>query len=308
MAIRKGEPFGVYTGGWIDRTTKIFKDVYDIITGGWFESTALDIYIDPAPQEIIYEAGDNVVYIDVEFIDPVAQEIIYETANNLIEVEHSNDYLRYPALPNKWFTKCNSSYDRERELIKVTQMEAYNMWGAPVYFYKTSYDTNYNKIWGEDRDRYVIQYWPEVMAYFTFPREDKLWTKFGIEGMENLTLFVSKEHFEYKTSGYIPRMGDLLQTEYNSNVYEIVEVKEESGMYLLAKQYTWEIIVRPFKDEMLVLSGDTSASPLSAFSNLPSDLDIFDIKSNIDTEIQKGEIIYVPEPEEKPSNDPWGNY
>lgn len=219
-------------------------------------------------------------------------------------MSESEDYLQYSALPNDYFVKCSSAYDGEREIFKVAQMEVYGMFGVPLIFYKTSYDIKYNNIWGEDGDRYITEYWTDVMSYFSLPKEDKIWKSFGIEDMQNFSMYLSKEHFNYTTSGYIPKMGDIVQTEYNKNIYEVVEVKEENGMYLLSKQYTWELIVRPFKNEQNVsLLPSLSASPIGRYLNI---VDMFDIKNDVD--VAKENKLYYPPPSEKPSNDPWGNW
>jgi len=230
--------------------------------------------------------------------------IVFSVGNNVIEVSESENYLDYSAMPNGWFDKCDNSYDGERELFKVTQMEMYNKFGVPVIFYKTTYNKQYDKIWGEDGDRYITEYWEDVMSYFTLPREDKMWSSFGIEGMENFSMYVSKEHFDYITSGTIPRIGDIIQTEYNNNLYEIVEVKSEAGMYLQSKEFTWELIVKGYKvEENLSLIGSLSGAPISKYITKP---DIFDIKNDID--IAKEDKLYTPPPSEKPSNDPFGNW
>lgn len=222
------------------------------------------------------------------------------------QVSGISNYEDYSALPNGWFTKCTSTYDNEREFFQYMQMEAYNTFGVPCYYYKMRYDISASdKIWGEKNDRIIDDYWIDVQTYFNLPRENKQFSKFGIEGLENFVMYLSKKHFEYITTGtWIPRQGDLIQTQYNSNVYEIVEVKEEFGMYLLDKRYTFELIVRPFKDERIGLVGEVSASPLSAYTDKPQD--IFDIKNPIDA--VKDDYLYQPPASEKPNDDPWANW
>jgi len=302
--IRKGKSRGVFYGGWFDKFAGKFRNSLDVFTGGWFERTDT-IIISVTPQDIEYDSGSNILIIG-EIIDVVSQDIIYETSYIDVEFTQSIDYQAFPALPNGWFTKCTPTYDNERELFQKMQMEVYNTFGVPCYYYKMRYDISASdKIWGEKNDRVFDQYWVDVQTYFQLPRENKQWSKFGIEGLENFTMYMSKEHFDYITTGtWIPRQGDLIQTQYNSNVYEIVEVKEEMGMYFLDKRYTWELIVRPFKDEFVSLEGAVSASPLSAYADKPED--IFDIRNPIDA--IKDTYLYQPRPEEKPNNDPFGNW
>lgn len=249
------------------------------------------------------KTGLERVNFHIGYVDDALDFLRYELTR-IDTISTSGNYLEYSDLPNDWFSKCNSSYDTERELFKVVQMEAYNTFGVSIIFYKTTYNKKYDKIWGEDGERYITEYWEDVMSYFNLPREDKMWTKFGMEGMENFSMYVSKEHFEYMTSGYIPRMGDIIQTEYNNNLYEIVEVKEEAGMYMLSKQYTWEIIVRPYKvEDNISLSASISGAPIANYINTS---DIFNIKNDID--VKKEDKLYIPKPTEKPVNDPFGNW
>jgi len=305
MGIRKGDSLGVFTGGWFDKITGKFRSALDVFTDGWFEKCPDDIVISATPQDFVIEASPTVVEVNVDVFSTQSEWVIEKSFIN-IEIEQRFGYEDYPALPNKWFTKCNTNYDKERELAQVLQMEVYNNFGVPCYYYKMRYDVSASdKIWGEKNDRVFSDYWSDVQVYYTLPRENKQWNKFGIEGLNNFSMFMSKEHFNYVTSGeWIPRQGDLIQAQFNSNIYEIVEVKEESGMYFQDKRYTWELIVKPFKDEFVAMTGDVSASPLSAYANKSTD--IFDIRNPIDVEKEK--YIYKPPAQEKGSNDPFANW
>jgi len=243
------------------------------------------------------------------------------------------DYTKASALPNDFIRKCGPKYDNEREIFKLAQMEVYNQRGTPCFYYAVDYNKKYNRIWGEDGDRLITHYFPNVMVYYQFQRDDKLWSKFGIEDMSTFSMYISKEHFkditrlEYVLSTedgfflttesddlllleqsfldfHIPQQGDLIQTEYNNYIYEVVERKETNGMYLLSKQYTWELIVRMFKVESNVkISTDVLDSPISKYINTK---DVFDISSIVDS--KKEDIIYKPKPGEKPVNNPFSNW
>jgi len=305
MGIMKGDSLGVFTGGWFDKITGKFRSALDVFTDGWFEQCPSDISISAIPQDFIFEPSLTEIRVEFEVFSLQSEWVIEKSFIN-IEIETSFDYEDYSALPNQWFTKCSTNYDKERELMQVLQMEVYNTYGVPCYYYKMKYDISASdKIWGENNSRTFSEYWSDVQVYYKLPRENKQWNKFGIEGLNNFSMYLSKAHFDYITSGeWIPKQGDLIQAEFNSNLYEIVEVKEESGMYFLDKRYTWELIVKPFKDEFVAMTGDVSASPLSAFANKPTD--IFDITNPIDVEKEK--YIYKPPASEKGSNDPFGQW
>ena len=229
-------------------------------------------------------------------------------------------------MPNGWITKCDSKYNNERRLFNKVISESIKLDGVCLDFYVTTWDKNYYKIWGEDNNRRFVRKFA-INGYYTLPREDKLWTKFGAEGIDTFSIFVAKEHFllaslyDYqkkcrmynnldsstgKELGYIPRIGDILMAGYNKYIYEITEVKEEAGQYLLSNQYVWEFIVKPFKDEHLTLSPDTSASMTYIQNYIDKDTDIFDVKTVVDD--KKIAINYAPKTGEKSSQDYFGGW
>jgi len=223
----------------------------------------------------------------------------------------SGTYIQYADIPNEYITKCvNSSYigsvgnyNNERELYDLGVTEVYNKYGVCMDYYITSYDKAYDKIWGEDNNRRFVRRF-EIMAFYNLPREEKLWTKLGIEGMDSFSMFVSKRHF-WKASQYndkqtnpsafapyIPKAGDYIFAKYNRYCYEIVEVKDEIMMNLLSKQHVWEFLVRPMKDEKIATTVNTSAAPIADYTNKKTDK--FDIKQTIDD--KKNAVNYQPKP------------
>jgi len=255
---------------------------------------------------------DTLGWFDEEIIE------IESSASNI-----SGTYLQYSDIPNEYITKCvNSSYagsvgnyNNERELFDVLVTEAYNKHGVCMDYYVTSYDKSYDKIWGEDNNRRYERRF-QIMAFFNLPREEKLWSKFGIEGMDSFSIYVSKRHFwessQYNDiqtnpkafAPYIPKAGDYIFAKYNKYCYEIVEVKDEIMMNLLSKQHVWEFLVKPFKDEKIATTSITSAAPIADFTNKKTDK--FDIKQTIDD--KKTSVNYQPKPNECESRDPWANW
>jgi len=235
----------------------------------------------------------------------------------------SGNYLDYSDIPNDYITKCKVSnyegsvgnYNNERELFDVMVTEAYNKHGVCMDFYVTSYDKNYDKIWGEDNARNFVRRF-EVMAFFNLPREERLWSKFGIEGMDSFSMYVSKRHFweasrydDLQTDStayepYIPKVGDYIYSKFNKYIYEIVEVKDEVMMNLLSKQHVWEFLVKPFKDEKIATSPLTSAAPIADYTNQTTDK--FDVTGTIDE--KKDDVNYNPPGTECDSNDPFGSW
>ena len=236
---------------------------------------------------------------------------------------YDGTYLNYANIPNQYITKCATSryagsvgnYNNERELFDLVVTEAYNKHGVCMDFYVTSYDKEYDKIWGEDNDRRFERRF-EIMTFYNLPREERLWSKFGIEGINQFSIYASKRHFwtasQYNDvqsisnafPPYIPKVGDYLYSKYNKYIYEIVEVKDEIMMNLLSKQHVWEFLVKPFKDEKIETTSLTSAAPIADFTN--KDSDIFDVTDTIDE--KKDDVNYNPPGTECNPNDPFGGW
>jgi hypothetical protein len=205
-----------------------------------------------------------------------------------------------------------SGYQNEKLLFDLHLTELYNQHGVPMDFYITTYDTQYDLIFGEDNNRRFVRKF-EVSPWYTLPREDRLWNRFGIEGIDEIVMYVSKRAFKCNSMRamgpgaveYIPRVGDILVAKYNKYIYEVVNVRDESALYLQSKQHVWELNVKPYKDAHIMTAGTAlSADFIADYSNKTTDL--FDIKNEIDT--AKEPILYQPKPCEKPKNDPFGGW
>jgi hypothetical protein len=242
----------------------------------------------------------------------------FEVLTNPLPPTVSGNYTSYSNTPNGYITKCTGTkYNNERELYDLFLTEAYNKHGVCLTYYIASYDTNYDKIFGEDNNRTFVRKF-NFMAYFTLPREEKLFSKFGITGMDQFSMFTSKRHFQtastYDYTGtsanafpyYIPQQGDIIMSDYAKYVYEIVERKDGEGnaSYLLSKQHLWELIVKPFKDEHISVPNDGTMTEMQKYANKTTD--IFD--NTQDDNTKKTNIIYQPKPGELPNNNPMANW
>lgn len=225
-------------------------------------------------------------------------------------------------MPNGWITKCPTSiYGNERKLISKMISEVYKQHGVCMEYYITTYDVTYDRIFGEDNDRRFVRKF-DFMAYYNLPREDRLFSKFGIEGLDSFSMFVSKLSFGGMStfgnskvrgnkgkgtySSVIPKIGDLVHSRFNNYFFEIVEVKEEQGMFLLSKSHIWEFIVRPFKDTYISLSATTSASMSEISPYTDKKTDIYNVKSTVDT--KKVNVVYVPKATEEAGKDPFNSW
>jgi len=201
------------------------------------------------------------------------------------------------------------NYSNERNLFDIWSTEAYNNHGVCMEYYVASYDKKYDPIWGEDGDRRFTRFF-DIMVMYNLPTEDKMWSKFGIEGTDEITMWATKRHFRTASNNpitkdeYIPQIGDVIRANYNNDFYEIVEVAEQTSMFLQSKQHIWEFIVKPFKDEGIGLTDDTSSTPISAFTD--KDEDIFDVSNVVD--VDKEDILYKPKDAEQGNKNPFGNW
>ena len=268
-----------------------------VYTAGWFDLTTSDIKVELSTSP----------YIVMSYSRPP------QIKNSMFD-----DYMSgFQTMGNGWFTKCQPSYNNERKLFDTLVTEVYNKHGVCMTFYVTSFDLNYDKVWGEDNDRKFVRKFP-IMAYFTMPREEKLWSKFGIEGLDSFSMFISKSHFKDASTfdaatnnmgvydSYNPKIGDVIVSEYNDFMYEITEVKEEAGMYIQSKQHLWELVVKPFKDRNMELSGTTSATMGSIADYVAGHNDVFNVADVINQKTSA--VVYQPKPNELPSGDPFGSW
>ena len=269
-------------------------------------------------QSLVYTAGWFNLSSENIVVELKSSPHITFLPSSVPQIKNSlfDDYMSgFQTMGNGWFTKCQTSYNNERKLFDTLITEVYNKHGVCMNYYITTFDLNYDKIWGEDNDRKFVRRFP-IMAYFTMPREEKLWSKFGIEGMDTFSMFVSKSHFKDASTfdpstnqmsvydSYVPKVGDIIMSEYNEYIYEISEVKEEAGLYIHSKQHLWEFVVRPFKDRNIELSGTTSGTMSSIKDYVAGHNDIFDIKDIISQ--KSSAVVYHPKANELPPKDPFG--
>jgi hypothetical protein len=161
-----------------------------------------------------------------------------------------------------------------------------------------------------------------VMAYYPLNTEEKMWTRFAIEGIDNFSVYISKDHYrEACTLGqnlvpgnigigtystYVPKTGDLIRSQYNDFLYEIMTVKEEAMMVHLSKRYVWELIIKPYKDSHDKLDSTTSASMEEISGYVDNKNDIFNIKDFVTSKVAP--VNYVDQPTDKTKRFPNGGW
>lgn len=216
------------------------------------------------------------------------------------------EYNQVSDLPNKWLRKCpeDTAYDSERELYKMLVTETYNMWGVPVIYYANTFNTAHNSIWGEDNDSFIASKFGntsasgtngpfdgvlqryDMMVYYELPQETRNNTVVGIEWLDEIIMYVSKEHFHYITNGYTPKVGDIIRPQYTPQHYEISYVKDKVEQFE-QDQHVWEIHCITMVDERKNLSASLSGSEIS---HVNEQTDILEVNDTVDTE--KENIVY----------------
>lgn len=191
------------------------------------------------------------------------------------------DWDTCSSLPNDYWDNDSDCKDNDKSLYNSLQMQLINSYGSDLTYYSTDYNTDYDKIFGEDMDRHVLDSYDPVMATFSIPEEQLSYEKFGIFGIDEFHIFINKTHFEYATSSYDIKRGDLISINGKDMVYEIMSTKDKVNQFM-QEQYTWDLTVRPFRDNKLTLSPNVSASLLSAYVDTN---DILEVNTVVDNEV-----------------------
>jgi hypothetical protein len=183
------------------------------------------------------------------------------------------------------------NYENERNLYDLLLTEGYNKNGVRGSYYLTTFDTNYDKIFGEDGNRRFTRKF-DVMFYYELPKELELWSKIGIEGLDNFKMWLSKKHYRAacvngNNSYIVPRVGDVINIVYNNRFYEIIDVGEEEEQFL-QKKHSWELTVHVFKEDHI--TPDNATMSADDLTNYIDQVDIFDLSATIDD--KKKDMIY----------------
>ena len=260
-------------------------------------------------------------------------ELILSAGTPCIVISDSYyDYTEYSPLPNNWINKSQTVYNNERSLFDIMGTEFINFHGVAMTYYITTFDLDYDAIWGIDSDRKFIRCF-DIMAKFELPSEEDIYTKFSIEGIDTFKLFLTKRHFAaasrqvgtipssvtFESTGggrvcppfdeYEPKIGDYIKSKYNKLFYEITYITDTDEMFLQGK-HSWTLTVKVFKDEHIKISDTISEETSAAMSDLDiytnKDTDLFDMTDNINN--KKDDILYNPQSNEKPKDSAWGEW
>lgn len=202
------------------------------------------------------------------------------------------------------FNHFTSAYDNERKLYDLLITEGWNKNGVCCSFFPVSVDTTYDKIFGEDMNQTILNKF-SIMAYFDLPKETKQFSTQGQLWVDKFHIYISKKHFDAAsrqvlTSAYLPKIGDIIRSDYNDVYYEVLSVKAEEEQFLQHK-HSWDLTVRVYVDKHLSVNPATSAS-MGSLPNYSDQSDLFNIGQWINN--NKSGVLYEPSVTECPPKEP----
>jgi len=282
--IYHGSKTGVFTAGWFKEIGASFKSTIEPFTAGWFTRTT------------------------IEDIQQHTQEISYIPGDHTVATKYSYDYRTFNPAANSLTKKCSSAYSGDRELMQTLSQESITKFGIPVEYYYIGYDENpadVDKIFGESQNRKVLNVWDNVMFWHKLQRENRIWSKLGIESNDSFSSWTPKAHFQHVTGGYYPQAGDIFREKIpNGRFFEVLEREEgdNEAVWFQSRQYMWEV-----KLKLLTLDGTITISEqyknTELYKLINKTVDVLDIAG--DVEVKKDSVIYTPKPREAPNNSPF---
>ena len=158
---------------------------------------------------------------------------------------------------NPLFDFSSECYDAESKMIDDLTTEAINMAGVMGYWYVVDYSLRNERIFGEDNSRTIVRKFPFMFMIDGLPIDDKKWTKFGIEGMDNFHISVAKSGFaqasqmaaDGRTPAFKarnPHSGDIVQSTHNGVFYRVLDVKDK-GDTTLQRAHSFDCILTPLE-------------------------------------------------------------
>ena len=229
-----------------------------------------------------------------------------------VKKKYWENFSKLPS--NVYFNHFNPNYDNERLLYDLLITEGYNKHGICCSYIITSFNTNYDKLFGEDNNRRYERRF-KLMAYFDLPYEVRNFNNAGIGWSDVFHIYASIKHFNTASkynfqqtsaiySSYIPRVGDFLSTDYNNMFYEIISVKMQEEQFL-QHQHSYDLIVRVYRDKSININPSTSGD-FQDLSQYVGTEDIFNIGQFINE--YKDEIVYKPTISECSPRDPFNDW
>lgn len=224
---------------------------------------------------------------------------LYPILNNVGIYSAITSWDKVSAFPkvNYFNQPCKAN---EQELYNVMTTDAFNKFGVKLMYYPVSYNTSFDKVFGEDRNRFIERAFKIAGYTEELKQED---TSYSIAGITLKTVnkfYISITHFDdastynYNTSGYYPSLkilpGDIIRTIYSGIFWEVVNVTTSVNRFLnsthvytvIVKVYTDDKITLRTNSPTLLLDPITSVCAPEVSATIPFD-DYLAINNDIDT-------------------------
>lgn len=178
----------------------------------------------------------------------------------------------------QFFNHSHSS--NEQKVLEDLINEAIEIRGEDVYYIPRRKDS-YDDIFGEDDTSYFDTPYLIDMYVKTvdgFEGDGSMYSKFGIDTRDQITLTVAKRKFgrdilQYETEMVRPNEGDLIYFEVNKRVFEIRYVDHKPMFYQLGANYTYDLYC-----EVWEYSGEEMRTGIEEIDSLQTNLsvDVYD--------------------------------
>jgi len=169
----------------------------------------------------------------------------------------------------------NQAVRSEQNLYEDIVLESIKMYGQDVYYLPRDI-VNENKVFGEDvpssfNSSYKVEMYVENVD--GFDGEGDLFTKFGVEIRDAVTLVVSRkrwsqtvQRFDNEITGQRPREGDLIYVPFTKKLFEIMHVEHEQPFYQLTNLPTYKL-----RCELFEFSSETLDTGIEEIDDIARD-------------------------------------
>ncbi len=158
---------------------------------------------------------------------------------------------------SEFFNYFSSDANNEWDIMNDAANEFIQQYGVPVkYLPRTAVDED--TLFGEDRlSTYdeVIECKMYLEDHTVFGGSGDMFASFGLEVDDTIKLKIQQNHIVELLAGDIPEMGDLIQFDFNDDIFEITFVEDEEIFYISGAQTTYTLSAKRF-----VYSGEDIAT------------------------------------------------
>lgn len=148
-----------------------------------------------------------------------------------------------------YFNYFEGAANNEWNIVNDATDEFINQYGVPVkYLPRTAVAED--TLFGEDGlstfDE-VIDCKMYLEDHTIFGGSGDMFSQFGLEINDTLKLKIQQNHIVELLSGELPEIGDLIQFNFNNDIFEITFVEDEEIFYISGAQTTYTLSAKRFE-------------------------------------------------------------